>query len=97
MSQDQLKKIHGIFKAEKMKIRPSVIKVPKELSLSWETVGGRDNKEGVTTNIFKYFMRYKEIWGSENNFFYTGSRGHDFILQMPIFWRTLRNINTTGF
>ena len=96
MREDQLDKIHGIFKPEKMKIRPSVIKVPKELSLNWEIVGRRNNKEGVTTNIFKYFMP-RNLKGSENHFFYTGYREHDFILQMPIFWRTLRNINRTGF
>ena len=43
MSQDQLKKIHGIFKAEKMKIRPSEIKLPEQLNLIWETVGGVDH------------------------------------------------------
>ena len=33
-----------------MKIRPSVIKVPEQFSFEWETVGGRDDKEGVTKN-----------------------------------------------
>ena len=68
MREDQLDKIHGIFKPEKMEIRPSVIKVPKELSLNWEIVGRRNNKEGVTTNIFKYFMP-RDLKGSENHFF----------------------------
>ena len=40
----QLKKIRGIFKPEKMKIRPSEIKLPQQLSLKWETVGGPDRK-----------------------------------------------------
>lgn len=39
MSESQLKKIYGMFKPEKMKIRPSVIKLPEQLSLTWETVG----------------------------------------------------------
>ena len=42
MSKNQLKKIHGIFKAEKMKIHPSEIKLPKHFNLTWETVGGPD-------------------------------------------------------
>ena len=42
MSKNQLKKIHGIFKAEKMKIRPSEIKLPEHFNLTWETVGGAD-------------------------------------------------------
>ena len=42
MSKNQLKKIHGIFKAEKMKIQPSEIKLPKHFNLTWETVGGPD-------------------------------------------------------
>ena len=42
MSKNQLKKIHGIFIAEKMKIRPSEIKLPKHFNLTWETVGGPD-------------------------------------------------------
>ena len=42
MSKNQLKKIHGIFKAEKMKIRPSEIKLPEHFKLTWETVGGAD-------------------------------------------------------
>ena len=36
MSEDQLAKIDGIFKPEKMKIRPSEIKIPEQLSLKWE-------------------------------------------------------------
>ena len=43
MSEKQLVKIHGIFKAEKMKIRPSEIKLPEQFNLTWETVGGADH------------------------------------------------------
>ena len=42
MSESQLTKIHGIFKAKKMKIRPSEIKLPEHFNLTWETVGGAD-------------------------------------------------------
>ena len=52
LREDQLIKLHGIFKPEKMKIRPSVIKLPQQLSINWETVGGRDDEEGVTNKIF---------------------------------------------
>ena len=38
MSESQLKKIDGMFKPEKMKIRPSEIKLPEQLSLTWQTV-----------------------------------------------------------
>ena len=44
MTENQLKKIQGFFKAEKMKISASVIKLPRQLNLKWETVGGPDPK-----------------------------------------------------
>ena len=52
LREDQLIKLRGIFKPEKMKIRPSVIKLPEQLSINWETVGGRDDEEGVKKKIF---------------------------------------------
>ena len=48
LQKHQLDRIHGIFKPEKMKIRPSEIKLPQQLSINWETVGGADHEEGVT-------------------------------------------------
>ena len=42
-----MKKIQGIFKPEKLKIKPSVIKLPKQLNLKWETVGGPDPKRAL--------------------------------------------------
>ena len=38
LREDQLIKLHGIFKPEKMKIRPSAVKLPEQLSLTWENV-----------------------------------------------------------
>ena len=42
MRENQLRKIDCIFKAEKMKIRPTVIKLPEQLSLKWKSVGTDD-------------------------------------------------------
>ena len=48
MSENQLKKMDCIFKAEKMKIRPSVVKLPSEqLSLTWQSVGAEDDWGGT--------------------------------------------------
>ena len=62
MSQDQLKKIHGIFKAEKMKIRPSEIKIPKHFNLTWETVGGPDRTKVYLPNaeFMENIEKYQE-------------------------------------
>ena len=48
----------------------------------------------VSQKITKKAKGWRE---GKTHLFYTGSREHDFTLQMQIFWRTLRNINTTGF
>ena len=50
MTENQLAKIHGIFKQEKMKIRPSEIKIPEQLSLKWETVGRSDSQGTISPN-----------------------------------------------
>ena len=50
MTEDQLVKLHGIFKPEKMKIRPSEIKIPERLSLKWETVGRSDSQGTISPN-----------------------------------------------
>ena len=50
----QLKKIRGIFKPEKMKIRPSEIKLLQQLSLKWETVGGPDRKGRCYNEMWKF-------------------------------------------
>ena len=50
MSENQLKKIDCIFKPEKMKIRPSEIKIPEQLSLKWETVGRSDSQGTISPN-----------------------------------------------
>ena len=62
MSQDQLKKIHGIFKAEKMKIRPSEIKLPEHFNLTWETVGGPDHTKVYLPNaeFMENIEKYQE-------------------------------------
>ena len=72
MSQDQLKKIHGIFKAEKMKIRSSEIKFPEQFNLTWETVGGPDHTKvylpnaDFMENIEKYQEnRFLDIGGGQ--------------------------------
>ena len=44
LQKHQLDRIHGIFKPENMKIRPSEIKLPQQLSINWETIGGADPK-----------------------------------------------------
>ena len=50
MTEDQLVKLYGIFKPEKMKIRPSEIKIPERLSLNWETVGRSDSQGTISPN-----------------------------------------------
>ena len=50
MSKKQLAKLHGIFKPEKMKIRPSEIKLPTQLSVKWETVGRSDSQGTISPN-----------------------------------------------
>ena len=50
MTEDQLVKLYGIFKPEKMKIRPSEIKIPEQLSLKWETVGRSDSQGTISPN-----------------------------------------------
>ena len=50
MTENQLAKIHGIFKQEMMKIRPSEIKIPEQLSLKWETVGRSDSQGTISPN-----------------------------------------------
>ena len=56
MNENQLKKIQGIFKPEKMKIKPSLIKLPKQLSLKWETVGGPDPKRALLYSPAPIFL-----------------------------------------
>ena len=50
MTENQLAKLHGIFKPEKMKIRPSEIKLPEQLTLKWETVGRSDTQGTISPN-----------------------------------------------
>ena len=50
MTENQLAKIHGIFKPKKMKIRPSEIKFAEQLSLKWETVGRSDSEGTISPN-----------------------------------------------
>ena len=38
LSENQFKELDVIFKPEKMKIRPSAVKLPEQLSLTWENV-----------------------------------------------------------
>ena len=38
MGENQFKELDVIFKPEKMKIRPSAVKLPEQLSLTWENV-----------------------------------------------------------
>ena len=59
MSESQLKKIDGIFKPEKMKIRPSEIKLPEQLSLTWETVG-IDNTGPRNGDFLDNIEKYQE-------------------------------------
>ena len=72
MSKKQLAKLHGIFKPEKMKIRPSEVELPEQISLTWESVGADDNWGGTISpnadflaNIEKYqhnmFLKIGEI------------------------------------
>ena len=62
MSENQLKKIDCIFKPEKMKIRPSEIKLPEQISLNWETVGRTDRQVTVSPNadFLENIEKYKE-------------------------------------
>ena len=70
MSENQLKKIDVIFKPEKMKIRPSVVKLPEQLSLTWEYVGADDNWGGTispNTDFLENIEKYQE-----NRFLHVG-------------------------
>ena len=72
MSENQLKKIDGIFKPEKMKIRPSVVKLPEQLSLTWEYVGADDDWGGTIspkTDFLENIEKYQE-----NRFLNVGER-----------------------
>ena len=57
-----MQKIHGIFKKEKMKIRPSEIKLPDHFKISWETVGGVDHTKVYVPNgdFMENIEKYKE-------------------------------------
>ena len=59
MSEDQLAKIDGIFKPEKMKIRPSKIKLPEQLNLAWEAVG-IDNTGPLNGEFLDNIEQYRE-------------------------------------
>ena len=50
MNENQLAKLHGIFKPKKMTIRPSEIKFTEQLSLKWETVGRSDSEGTISPN-----------------------------------------------
>ena len=50
MTENQLAKIHCIFKPKKMKIRPSEIKFTEHLTLKWETVGRSDSEGTISPN-----------------------------------------------
>ena len=71
MSEKQLAKLHGIFKPEKMKIRPSEIKLPTQLSLKWETVGRSDSPGTISPNAS--FLDNIEKY-QENRFLDVGER-----------------------
>ena len=62
MSESQFKKIDGIFKPEKMKIRPSEIKLPKQV---WEEVKIDNTEPGngsFLDNIDKYqYNRFIDV------------------------------------
>ena len=62
MSENQLQKIHGIFKKEKMKIRPSEIKLPDHFKITWETVGGPSPTKVYVpnTDFMENIEKYKE-------------------------------------
>ena len=49
-------KIQGIFKPEKLKISPSVIKLAKQLNVKWETVGGADPKRALLYQPYDIFL-----------------------------------------
>ena len=68
MSKKQLAKLHGIFKPEKMKIRPSVLKLPEQ---DWETVGRDDQWETISPNaeFLENIEKYKR-----NRFLNIGGR-----------------------
>ena len=67
MSEGQLRTLYGMFKPEKMKIRPSVIKLPQQLTLAWETVGIDNTGPGngsFLENIEKYqYNRFINVGG----------------------------------
>ena len=71
MSKKQLKKIHGIFNPEKMKIHPSEIKLPEQFSLNWETVGSSDPQGTISPNA--EFLENIEKY-QENRFLNIGER-----------------------
>ena len=72
MSENQLQKIHGIFKKEKMKIRPSEIKLPDHFKITWETVGGPSPTKVYVPNAD--FMENIEKY-QENRFLNIGRWG----------------------
>ena len=73
MSENQLKKIQCIFKPEKMKIKPSMIKLPKQLSIKWETVGGPDPKRALLYTPAATFLDKIENY-QYNRFLNVGER-----------------------
>ena len=68
LREDQLIKLHGIFKPEKMKIRPSEIKLPEQY---WESVGTDDHYGTISPN--EEFLENIEIY-KRNRFLNIGGR-----------------------
>ena len=72
MNENQLRKIDCIFKAEKMKIRPSEIKLAEPLSLTWTSVGADDNWGGTISPKADFLANLEKY--QDNMFLHVGER-----------------------
>ena len=68
-----MKKIECIFQAEKMAIRPTVVKLPSEqLSLTWKSVGAEDDWGGTIAPKAEFLANIEKY--QENMFLDVGER-----------------------